>query len=124
MIDAALLRVEWRKLAIARKSGLAYFRFSISRLFLMLFPSLIENTDAREERGCRNRGHQMGNPLMRRAARANAHTLCTSHSSPEGRLWPDCLVVKSNHPCLERLCFEQFQLRPALDVLKERDSTT
>ena len=23
----------------------------------------------------------------------------------ERRLWPDCLIVKSNHPCLERLCF-------------------
>jgi len=44
--------------------------------------------------------------------------------SDERRLWPDCLVVKSNHPCLERLGFEQLQLRRVLDVLKERDSTT
>ena len=62
--------------------------------------------------------------LDKNTARAHVHTSCTSHSSFERRLWPDCLVVKSNHPCLERLCFEQFQLRPALDVLKERDSTT
>src|SRR6266699_6582385 len=64
-----------------------------------------------------------GQPPMRRAARANAHTSCTSHSTPERRLWPECLVVKSNHPYLERLCFEQFQLRPIRDALKERDST-
>src|SRR6266571_6923577 len=76
-----------------------------------------------KERGCLNEGHQMGNPLMRRAARATVHTSCTSHSSFERRLLPHCLVVKSNHPCLERLCFEQLQLRRILDVLKERDST-